>query len=182
MEFHHPDRSDESEEHLKALERRLAAWQPSSGALDRDRMLYEAGRAAARADSHIQAWRLATAALLIVTAGLSALAVHQASQRLHERSLLALELAQERRMQTSTAATPSGLPAESSRSQSAAAGSFAPASYFVLTTRLVAGDVEAPWRETEDARPSQRRDPGQPESGPASAPLRPRDLKRVLEL
>ena len=32
---------------LTALERRLSAWRPAAGALDRDRMLYDAGRAAA---------------------------------------------------------------------------------------------------------------------------------------
>ena len=44
---------------LSALERRLAAWRPAAGALDRDRMLYDAGRAAAApAASGPGDWRL----------------------------------------------------------------------------------------------------------------------------
>ena len=36
------------EDDLKALEHRLTAWRPTAGALDRDRMLYNAGQAAAQ--------------------------------------------------------------------------------------------------------------------------------------
>ena len=51
----HADRDererDSSGPDLTALERRLAAWRPAAGALDRDRMLYDAGRAAAAGPS-----------------------------------------------------------------------------------------------------------------------------------
>ena len=61
MDIEHPEIQNEFD--LSEFERRLAAWRPAVGGLDRDRMLYEAGRAAARADGRVQSWRLATAAL-----------------------------------------------------------------------------------------------------------------------
>jgi hypothetical protein len=53
---------------LTELERRLSGWTPAATALDRDRMLFEAGRASARNG----AWGRPTTAL---AAGLAALAV-----------------------------------------------------------------------------------------------------------
>jgi hypothetical protein len=59
---------------LKAIENSLRAWVPSVGGLDRDRMLFEAGRAAAQG---VQAtrralwlYRLATAAALLLSASM----------------------------------------------------------------------------------------------------------------
>ena len=79
MDIEHPELEHEFD--LSELERRLAAWRPAAGALDRDRMLYEAGRAAARADGRVQSWRLATAALVLLAVGLGGLLVHERSQR-----------------------------------------------------------------------------------------------------
>jgi hypothetical protein len=53
---------------LTELERRLSNWTPTATALDRDRMLFEAGRASARSG----AWGRPTTALAV---GLAALAV-----------------------------------------------------------------------------------------------------------
>ncbi|MDG3005048.1 hypothetical protein [Paludisphaera mucosa] len=57
---------------LIALEGRLAAWLPASGGLDRGRMLYEAGRAAATAERR-GAFRTLAAATL--TLGLASIAL-----------------------------------------------------------------------------------------------------------
>ncbi len=80
METDIPGREPE----LTALERRLADWRPTAGALDRDRMLYNAGRAAAG----VRPLRLAAAALLLVSLGLGDLAVQQRSLLGRERAVL----------------------------------------------------------------------------------------------
>ncbi len=81
--------NDENEPDLSALANRLAAWRPSIGALDRDRTLYRAGWSAARADGHIQAWRVATAALMLLTISLGGLLARQSSLIAREGELLA---------------------------------------------------------------------------------------------
>jgi hypothetical protein len=184
MEFDDPDRHRESEEHVKALERRLAAWRPASGALDRDRMLYDAGRSAATGDSHAQIWRGATAALLLLATGLGGLLVRQSSVLSRERSLLAHERAQRSRIQNAATAIASGIPSEAShpRSDSAPVERFAPASYFVLTSRLAASEASTLRPEGEGANGSNRRDRRRSEQAPAPAPLRPRDVQRVFQL
>jgi hypothetical protein len=178
------DRDDQIEEHIKALEHRLSTWRPAAGALDRDRMLYDAGQSAARADSRIQVWRLATAALLFLTIGLSGLLARQSSLVSRERSLLAHDRMESKRTDLPATFTASGVPAESWRPpvDSAPVERFAPASYFVLTSRFVASGVDASWHEADGATGSHRRDPGRPERAPAPAPLRPRDVQRVLDL
>ncbi len=79
MDIEHPDHDPEID--LSAVERRLAAWRPAAGGLDRDRMLYEAGRNAARADGRVQSWRLATAALVLMAVGLGGMLARERSQR-----------------------------------------------------------------------------------------------------
>src|SRR4051812_17836107 len=68
------DRNPDPADSLNDMERRLRSWQPSGGGLDRDRMLFEAGLAAARrpvgASRGAWAWRLATAAAVLVAVGL----------------------------------------------------------------------------------------------------------------
>jgi len=64
------------------LERRLARLRPAAGGLDRGRMLYEAGRAAAHADSRAGA-RLASAAALALAAGCVGLGGLLARERGH---------------------------------------------------------------------------------------------------
>lgn len=58
---------------LNALADRLRGWQPSAGGLDRDRLIFEAGRAAglaeARTSFHKRFWPLAMAASLLLAAG-----------------------------------------------------------------------------------------------------------------
>jgi len=169
MDFEHPE--IENEFNLNAMERRLAAWRPASGGLDRDRMLYEAGRAAARADGRVQSWRLATAALILMVVGLGGLMMHERSQR-H-----AMEVALAARTRPSQSA-----PTVPLLSATTAIEPFAPSSYFALTSRLAQGnpDMSSPDIELEP-------EPHRPATSPSDLlpqrrPLQPRDLQRVLDL
>ncbi|WP_435017872.1 hypothetical protein TA3x_005493 [Tundrisphaera sp. TA3] len=65
--------------HDPDLERRLASWRPSP--IDRDRMLFAAGAASARARGRDRLWALALAASLLISAGLSFQLVRERQQR-----------------------------------------------------------------------------------------------------
>ncbi len=73
------------EEHLSSLEERLRSWVPSPGGLDRDRMLFEAGRAevlgSIQARSHARLWRFATAAAVLLASALGMVWHNEHSQR-----------------------------------------------------------------------------------------------------
>ena len=158
---------------LSALERRLAAWRPATGALDRDRMLYNAGRAAAAAGA--RTWRLASAALLLATTGLGGLLFQQ-------RSLLARERAERIELAARLAAPATAPAALAPPVESAAPGPPAPGSYLALTARLAEGvDFGSPPEGGGDREP---RMPSPPSWEPATrpVPLRPIDLQRVLDL
>jgi hypothetical protein len=160
----------EDEQDLKALELRLAAWRPSTGALDRDRMLYDAGRAAVRSESHGRVWVLATAALAVVTIGLGALLVQERSRR------TALEIAMAARAMPSP--PPPAPPGEIDIPPIESPG---PSSYFVLTARLAANPVDASWLDVKIERePHPATSP--PEETSRPVPLRPRDIERALDL
>src|SRR4029077_18348169 len=79
---------------VSPFEERLRSWVPSARGLDRDRMLFEAGRAqgqeSLRARTSARLWKLATAAALLLASGLG-MAWH--SERSQRRDL---ELAQTR--------------------------------------------------------------------------------------
>jgi hypothetical protein len=178
-----PDREPD----LTALELRLAGWRPAAGALDRDRMLYEAGRATAAAGA--RPWRLATAALLLVSLGMGGLAAQQRSRLGLERALMAHE--QARRLELETALS---IRADASRSpiqdaapavEVAPSGPPAPGSYLVLTARLANGFNDATWPGAGaiDREPA----PLPPGPAPAAvewrpAPLRTQDIQRILDL
>jgi hypothetical protein len=170
---------------LTAIEHRLAAWRPSAGALDRDRMLYDAGRSAAMAERRIRVWRLATAALALVAVGLGGLLVHQQSLLAHGRSLLALERSQRQSLEATLAARTGTSPPTSpalAPGDSPPAEPLAPTSYFVLTSRFAksAGDPSSLDVEIEPGphRPATRPS----ETLPPPGPLRPGDVRRVLDL
>ena len=167
----------EHEHDLRALEHRLAAWRPSAGALDRDRMLYDAGRAAARHQGYIRAGRLATAALLVVTIGLGAMLVHQRSWLIHERS-------QRMALETSLAARdrPSEPWPHPVEIKLPPIEPPAPSRYFALTARLAARPADAPFAEVEQEAEPNRPDSAPSERLPRPVPLRPRDIQRVLDL
>src|SRR5712692_9627914 len=65
---------------LNALESKLTSLTPLPSALDRDYLLYHAGRASVRGPGWF--WPAATGVLLIVTAGLSFILLYRPVQRL----------------------------------------------------------------------------------------------------
>ncbi|MGP0068915.1 MAG: hypothetical protein ACLQGP_35610 [Isosphaeraceae bacterium] len=177
---------DRREDDLKALEDRLTAWRPASGSLDRDRMLYDSGRAAGRGEGPIRSWRMATAALLLLTISLGGLLVHQGSLLDRERALLAQERARRRATETAIAARPAAQePSPPTPSPTLAATKFeplSPTSYFVMTARMASDvrDVPSPDLEIE---PGTRRSPTEPAVPlPQPDPLRARDIRQVLDL
>jgi hypothetical protein len=166
IENQHPDEEND----LTALERRLAGWRPTTGGLDRDRILFDAGRAAAQADGRSRLWQFTTVALVFVTAGIGGLLTHERSRR------LALE---------TQAADRTDLPEPRSlASASVQLVRFEPPgpnSYLALTSQLAKAvrDLSSPdaGLESRLTQPA-----GASESSPYSEPLRPRDLERVLDL
>jgi hypothetical protein len=164
------------EDDLKALEHRLIAWRPAAGALDRDRMLYDAGRAVA-VEGRVRSWRLATAALLLVSIGLGGSLVHQ-------RSLLARERSRTSALSTALAAgavksqpSPPPIAVEIPPIEPPA-----PNSYFALTTRLAQGVTEGSWPDVQSEPEPHRPGLAPKDEPPGPAPLRPRDVQRVLDL
>lgn len=154
--------SHDAPDELNDLERRLAAWRPSSGGLDRGRMLYEAGRAAARAEARRSAVGLAGLALILASAA-AGLGAGWATER---RRGLDLEVA----LAAATAPRPpiilaAPLPAPAPEPPG-------PTSYLALTRRIVDG------RPALDDLPRPPT-PAAP-SPPAPPPLRAGD--RLLEL
>jgi hypothetical protein len=171
---------------LTALEHRLAAWRPTAGALDRDRMLYDAGRAAARVAGHVRTWRLATAALALVAIGLSGLLAHQWSLLTHERALLAQERSRRHAQETVLAAGAGALgpssPAPPPVAETPATEPLGPTSYFALTSRLARAvrDPSAPDIEIEPEPHRPARHPAETLQYPV--PLRPQDFQHLLNL
>jgi hypothetical protein len=174
------------EDDLNALEHRLSAWRPAAGgALDRDRMLYDAGRASA-IDGRVRSWRLATAALLLLTVGFGGLLMQQRSLLERERDLLAHERSRRQAMETAIAgrtATPEpSAPDPSPASATTTIEPLSPTSYFVLTARMASDVRDGPSPDLETVpgphRPS--REPA--ETSPQPGPLRPGDVRRILDL
>jgi hypothetical protein len=151
------------------FERRLAAWLPAATVLDRDRMLFEAGRAAARAEARVKVWPSAALALAMLLMGLIGLFARERSRRLALETVLA---ARHPAQAPVFAAMPPrvALPGPSKERPD-------PSSYFVLTTRLASGEMDFPpvSHESNTERPPAR-------SGPPPPPLRPRGFERMLDL
>jgi hypothetical protein len=183
MQNDNPDREGD----LTALEQRLASWQPAAGTLDRDRMLYDAGRAAG--DARARYWRLATAALLLVSLGLGGLTMQQRSWLGRERARLTHEQGRRLELETALAAL-----SDASRASPLAAapvvdvppiGPPAPGSYLALTARLADGIGDGDW----PGAAAIEREPAARPSGPAPAaakwrpaPLRAQDIEHILDL
>jgi hypothetical protein len=177
------DRDDENEigPDLTALERRLSAWRPAAVAIDRDRLLYDAGRAAAEGSG--RPWRLATAALLLVSMGLGAALIHQRSMLAGARILLARERSQRLWLETATAgrAAPPA-PAPAALAASGAIEPPSPSSYLALSARIAEGldDLTPRGSGTDPAASRSAPDPANDAGRPD--PLRPQDIRRVLDL
>ncbi|OJW07999.1 MAG: hypothetical protein BGO49_20630 [Planctomycetales bacterium 71-10] len=154
--------SHDGPDDLSDLERRLAGWRPSAVGLDRGRMLYEAGRAAARAEARRAAVGLAGLALILASAA-AGLGAGWAMERRRGFDLeVALAAATAPRPPAALAAPPPGPPPEPP----------GPTSYLALTRRIVDGRIAL------DDLP--RRQPAAGPSRPAPPPLRAGD--RLLEL
>lgn len=119
---------DEPEGPLKDLERRLEQWRPSPGSLDRDRMLFEAGRAAARAESWGRLGMALTACFALVAVGLGGLLVRERGYR-HALEVTLAERTREPVLpELVSPAPPYAEPA--------------PNSYLALTRRILASGLE----------------------------------------
>jgi hypothetical protein len=151
---------------------RLAAWRPASGGLNRDRMLYEAGRAAARAEGRIQSWRLATAALTLLTVGLGGLLAHERSQR----QALETSIAVAARIKSAQPAGEIALPAPKETP------AIEPSSYIALTLRLSQGTPDMSSLDLQLEPKPHRVATGRLQVLPERQPLQARDLQRVLDL
>jgi hypothetical protein len=173
----------EIENDLRALEHRLAAWRPAPGALDRDRMLYDAGRSAARAESRIHSWRLATVALLLLFVGSGVLLLRQRHLLAREQTLLARERSQRLALETALAARTPAFSAERSQrlDEPTPIGRFAPSSYYALA--LQTRGFAEPYGPDSGTPPAERRrEPGFSNKRPSAVPLRPRDIGRIIDL
>lgn len=74
---------------LNDLERRLSGWAPAPPSSGRDRMLFEAGRAAARSEARVRLTASLAATLAAVSVGLGGWAVHERTRRQAAESALA---------------------------------------------------------------------------------------------
>jgi hypothetical protein len=111
---------------LNEIERRLTLLRPASGGLDRDRMLFEAGRASARAENRERVWAGAVAASIVVALVLGVGLVRERTLRLGLERALATR--------TPEARPSSPIPIRE----------LAPDSYLTLTRRALAGLDDSP--------------------------------------
>jgi len=164
------------EDHLSPLEERLRSWVPSADGLDRDRMLFEAGRAEVQgpiqAGSSAALWKYATAAAVLLASGLGMAWHHERSQR----RTLELTIA---RLASPPPAPYVASPELMTKFQEKEAA-IDPTSYLALVRRvnLLEDAVDRePHRTAPGAVPSVRA-----ADQPGAAPLRPRDWDRVISL
>jgi hypothetical protein len=166
------------EDDLNRLEQRLGGWRPSLGGLDRDRLLYEAGRgeSAARGNRLVKAM----AAVSIATT-LAAFGLGTAWRLEHDRaSRLTAELALTR----SEAARPPYAPSHPTYTTSSYGSPVHvasreppdPFSYLALSRRIVNGRLEF---DPPRRPPASRDDKPSP---PRPEPLRAGDRDRLLDL
>jgi hypothetical protein len=158
-----PESADSRE--INEPERTLARLRPVSGALSRDRMLFEAGRAAARLEALHRFLIATSASLLVALIGSGGLLARERARR-HD---LETELAARLNMQTSDpdAVQPElRPPAEVS-----------PSSYLALSRHIRPGGLEEPSPPVEVAPRGHPVDEAAP-----IAPIRIRDTQRVLDL
>ena len=150
-----------------ALEQRLGQWRPAPLGLDRDRMMFEAGRASAGFDS-LRLFALGSiAGLLLVALGLGGLFVHERSQRQAVEAELAAVL-HSPNVDRATSAVPT-VPVVVAAD---------PNSYLVLTRRMI---DSAPDEIPFVASTSSPAQPLLPDEPPLT-PLRVRQIGRLIDL
>ena len=164
------------QEEMKALEERLGSWVPSAGSLDRERMLFLAGRAssldARRFVNRSRVWRLSTAAAILLAA-LMGLAWQHDRQRI--RSLEEIILAQDSKPAGRLEIQLEPEPVPKNNNQP-----IDPTSYLGLVRQLKMQSMNG--GPIEFATTPASRSSGPTSSVPAPEPLRPRDLDRVISL
>lgn len=147
---------------LSALERWLGSWRPVPGVIDRDRLLFETGRAAGRAGSWGRLGWLASACLALVAFGLGSLLVRERGNR-H-----ALEVRLAARSHPSAPAGEVACPTKA----------LDPESYFVLTRRMLGSGTDEVMPIAARQPPDRRPEP----SEPPLSPLRARRREGFLDL
>jgi hypothetical protein len=160
---------------LISLEERLRSWHPSTEGLDRNRVLFEAGRVAGQREQRSRSlwtWKLATAAAVVLSVGLGLGWYRERAE--HQGLRLAIG-------QPSQA--PAGSrPIESVRTavSKSEPRPVDPNSYLALMRRVTVRTERPDSLEPKhDAnRPSEPPDP----AVKAPRPLRPRDIDRVISL
>jgi hypothetical protein len=161
----HQSTDRDPKDNLSALEQRLASWRPTpaAGGVDRDRMLFEAGRAAAGGRS---GW-FASACLALLALGLGGLLARERGNRRD------LEAALAARVDAPPGPSPAAAVAPPARTVA-----LAPDSYLVLTQRMLAAGIEDPTLRASNPAP------GHPlvHPEPALSPLDARRLGGSLDL
>jgi hypothetical protein len=155
---------------LTDLELRLSGWTPSAAALNRDRMLFEAGRASARSDTRGRLTTALAASLAALAVGLGGWAVREHAQR------RAVELAladRSRALEVALAVRP--LPSEPA---SVRLDATAPNTYLALSHRLATAGVDVP--EMPPAPPAHDQRPASP--GRSLTPLSARRPGELMDL
>jgi hypothetical protein len=160
---------------VSSLEARLRSWVPAPGRLDRDRMLFEAGRAqvhgSIQAGTRARMWKFATAAAVLLASGMGLAWHNERSQRRD----LELTLASPAPPSPAPIGSTPELVAEHQQNQVAVD----PMSYLALV-RQVKRQEDAVVLEPRRAAPAVPR--VRAADLPQSAPLHPRDWDRVISL
>ena len=151
-------------ENLKNFAERLVGWQPTAGNLDRDRLLYEAGREAGLAEARAM-FRRRFWPMTAVAASLLALSVG-----------LLITRAPDREQPTSRVDVVKGPRPDRAIGDETPIAPADPNSYLALSRRIGAGSL--------DSIPTDRARTGSAPSNPVDSltPLRTRDLDRLLNL
>ena len=152
------------ENDLSEVERRLAGWQPASGSLDADAMLFAAGQAAGRRGQRPLLWPALCALLAVQAAGVGVWGLSEHAERL----ALAASLSQRAPVPSPSAASGLAVIPESSYQPS-------PGDY-LSSRRLMEQDPNGWLASLQPAGPQV---PGQPPPEPAI--LTPRQPDRLFE-
>ena len=153
---------------LTELETALASLRPSAVALDRDRLLFEAGRASARTELRGRLGTVMAAVFALVAVGLGLLLARERGARMGlEATIASLD-----------ARAPSAPLVTRAKVEDMPSGQPGPNSYLVLTRHLMAGGIDSMPFE----RPAVSRAPARIEPAELPAMLRLRAIEELLEL
>jgi hypothetical protein len=167
------DANNNNRDPISELEARLRSWEPSAEGLDRDRMLFQAGRADARKATWgaSQVWQSAAAAAALLAAGLGFGWAHERSRS----EALQLTIAQQASDSSAAQQAPaSGGPGGAAREPIVVLD---PSSYLTLLRQAEGLDSAVVVQPATTERPSAT---GNSVTAPSGAhSLRPRDFDRI---